>query len=237
MKLHNPTHNPLRNPLHNPLRNPLRKPLRKSAACALAMTAAAASAFLGTATAHADPIPLSTACGNITYGQDDACVYSLQLNLNAFGFGLSVDGNFGDHTLAAVKWLQTKAHLQNSAIAVDGQAGPMTITYILGFTDGLGGWSGKTVAAGPSNCTLWLWPHPNAQTASGSVDDNSGTCAGVLERSPDGGRSWSDVSSNHVITSGSVTTYDYSDNSTQLVRMCGYAWDGNSTVQACTLAF
>ena len=206
-------------------------------ASVLALTAAAATALLGTGTAHAEPIPLSTACGNITYNQQNSeCVYSLQFNLNAFGFGLAVDGDFGDRTLAAVKWVQTKAHLQNPAITVDGQAGPMTITYIVGITGGMGGWPGKSLVAGPSNCMLWLWPHPNAQTASAEIDDNGGTCEGVLERSPDGGRSWAEVSSEHIITSGSVTTYDYSDNAGQLSRVCGYAWDGNGTVGGCTVA-
>jgi peptidoglycan hydrolase-like protein with peptidoglycan-binding domain len=210
---------------------------RKTLPRIVAAIVVAVSGFLTAAPAHAEISPLGTWCGNLVYGMNNSCVASLQYNLNAFGFGLSVDGQFGNNTLAAVKWLQTKAHLQDSAIAVDGQAGSMTISWIIGITGGMGGWPGKALTAGGSSCTLFVFPHPNAQTASAQIIDNSGTCGGVLERSTDGGRTWTEVSTYHVITSGTLTTYSYTDNSGELARACGYAWNGNGTVQGCTIAF
>ena len=213
--------------------------MRRKVLTPVAALFAALSGLVAAAPARADVMPLSTNCGNLVYGMNGSdCVSSLQYNLNAFGFGLSVDGNFGSATLSAVKWLQTKAHLTNSAIGVDGQAGPMTITYIVGITGGMGGWPGKALQAGNSNCLLFLFPHPNAQTASAEIIDNSGTCGGVLERSTDGGQSWTEVSSYHVITSGSVTTYSYADDAGELARVCGYAWNGTSNTQSgCTVEF
>lgn len=213
--------------------------MRRKALAPLTAVVALVSGLIAAGPAHAEIAPLTTNCGNLTYGMNHSnCVMFLQYNLNAFGFGLSVDGNFGDNTLAAVKWLQTKAHLQDSAIAVDGQAGPMTISWIVGITGGVGGWPGKELQAGNSNCLLFVFPHPNAKTASAQIDDNSGTCGGVLERSTDGGHTWTEVSSFHVITSGSVTTYSYADNASELARVCGYAWNGTEDTQGgCTVEF
>lgn len=215
----------------------MRLKIRKTLPSMVAAAVVAVSGLVAAAPAHAEVSPLGTWCGNLVYGMNNSCVASLQYNLNAFGFGLSVDGDFGDHTLAAVKWLQTKAHLQDSAISVDGQAGPMTISWIVGITDGTGGWPGKPLSAGGSSCLLFVFPHPNTQTATAEVIDYSGTCGGVLERSSDGGRTWSEVSSYEVITSGSRQTTAATDNSGELTRACGYAWNGNGTVQGCTIAF
>src|SRR5262245_19892287 len=58
---------------------------------------------------------------DITEGEVDGCVTELQELLNKNGAGLSVDGNFGPLTLAAVKSFQA-----SHGLAVDGIVGPHT---------------------------------------------------------------------------------------------------------------
>ena len=77
-----------------------------------------------TATADAAPAPLNlqTQCGNVSRGQVNGCVTTLQTQLNQLGFGAgTVDGNFGANTQAAVKRLQAAAKLTQ-----DGIVGPAT---------------------------------------------------------------------------------------------------------------
>ena len=54
-------------------------------------------------------------------GDTGAAVKTLQTRLNAWGATLTVDGDFGPLTLAAVKAFQTAHHL-----SVDGIVGPLT---------------------------------------------------------------------------------------------------------------
>ncbi|MHC3467865.1 peptidoglycan-binding protein [Streptomyces sp. 7R007] len=64
----------------------------------------------------------SASCpSNIVEGQSGGCVATLQALLNGKGQHLSVDGDFGPLTLAAVKSFQSSAGL-----SVDGQVGPNT---------------------------------------------------------------------------------------------------------------
>ncbi|MBF9069075.1 C40 family peptidase [Streptacidiphilus fuscans] len=69
------------------------------------------------------PIDLnSSSCpANMTGGENDGCVTELQTLLNTHGFRLTVDGDFGNGTLAAVRTFQSE-----TGIAVDGQVGPQT---------------------------------------------------------------------------------------------------------------
>ena len=77
------------------------------------------------APAFAAPAPLdlnSSGCpANMTQGEDDGCVTQLQTMLNTHGFSLTVDGDFGANTVAAVRTFQSE-----TGIAVDGQVGPQT---------------------------------------------------------------------------------------------------------------
>ena len=69
------------------------------------------------------PISLtSSSCPNyITEGEIDGCVTELQQLLNAHGAALSIDGDFGALTLAAVESFQS-----SHGLSVDGIVGPMT---------------------------------------------------------------------------------------------------------------
>lgn len=58
-------------------------------------------------------------------GSEGPAVRTLQENLNKFGYGLNVDGKFGDSTHGAV------VHLQKAfGYTVDGMVGPGTQTLI-----------------------------------------------------------------------------------------------------------
>lgn len=192
------------------------------------------------ATAQATSVPAPIAwdgpnCGTIEYGQINGCVTSLQEELNNFNFGLSVDGDFGGNTLAAVKWVQTKAHLQDSSVSVDGNVGPVTKSWIHHFDD----YSYMTLAnialAGSAECIVQLDPQPAKGTASGVISWDSGTCSGAMYLSNDGGRSRVQSSGYHVITSGYVPFYPYTDTASQLEEVCVTATDGShSSGEVCT---
>jgi hypothetical protein len=76
---------------------------------ATVITATIAFAAPASATPTEIQFQSSSCPTSLTYGEDDGCVAYLQDMLNTFGFGLSVDGQFGSNALAAVKWIQTKA--------------------------------------------------------------------------------------------------------------------------------
>ncbi|WP_160311550.1 C40 family peptidase [Streptacidiphilus melanogenes] len=70
----------------------------------------------------------SPACpADIAQGEDDGCVTELQDLLNTHGAGLTVDGDFGPGTLAAVKNYQT-----SQGLAADGVVGPNTKAALYG---------------------------------------------------------------------------------------------------------
>jgi len=77
----------------------------------------------GTSSSVPAPIALtSSACpADISEGEDDGCVTELQELLNKHGAGLTVDGDFGPATLAAVEDYQGSHNL-----SVDGIVGPQT---------------------------------------------------------------------------------------------------------------
>ncbi|MFI5956894.1 peptidoglycan-binding protein [Cryptosporangium sp. NPDC051539] len=89
---------------------------------AAALVAGVLSASPAQAAAPAAINLLSSSCPtDIVQGQTSGCVTELQNLLNAHGANISVDGNFGGGTLAAVKQFQASA-----AIGVDGRVGPIT---------------------------------------------------------------------------------------------------------------
>jgi peptidoglycan hydrolase-like protein with peptidoglycan-binding domain len=77
------------------------------------------------------PAPISLTSSrcptDIEYGEKDGCVTELQQLLNAHGAGLSVDGDFGPATLAAVKSYQS-----SRGLSVDGIVGPLTKASLTG---------------------------------------------------------------------------------------------------------
>ncbi|TDT97542.1 putative peptidoglycan binding protein [Streptomyces sp. 846.5] len=208
---------------------------------AVVIGCAAAAAVLVTApSASATPAPInyhSSSCPtSLTDGEDDGCVVFLQQTLNTLGFGLSVDGQFGGNTLAAVKWAQTKAHLQDSSVGVDGQVGPVTKAWLDKF------YEQTSLQPGPSNaCSISLNPSPGSSAASATIAqiNNSASCTGWLERSDNGGASWYQVSGQHTIGGPGqwVTTYDYSDSSTQLAKACVHYVGSGQNGTTCTIGF
>ncbi|MFC1419152.1 peptidoglycan-binding domain-containing protein [Streptacidiphilus cavernicola] len=202
--------------------------------------AAAATVLVATPSAWATPAPISyhsTSCPNsLTYNEDDGCVVYLQQMLNTLGFGLSVDGQFGANTLSAVKWTQTKAHLQDSSVGVDGQVGPVTKGWIDKF------YAQSSRQPGPSNaCSIVLNPSPTSGAGGASATiaqiNNSATCTGWLERYSNG--SWSQVSGQHTIGGPGqwVTTYVYADTSTELARACVHYVGSGVSGTTCTIGF
>jgi hypothetical protein len=183
------------------------------------------------------PVPFDgPSCGTLHLGEVDGCVTSLQSYLNDLGFGLSVDGQFGANTLAAVKWVQTKAHLTDASVSIDGQVGPVTKSKIRYFDPGYYSF----LYAGNATCALVLQTHPNTGNADALIsnDGGTGTCTGQLYRSEDGGRSWNAASGSHTLQpGGQLQTYNYSDNSSELEMVCGDANDGGHDAQGCTVAF
>ncbi|QMU77777.1 hypothetical protein GXW83_20870 [Streptacidiphilus sp. PB12-B1b] len=79
------------------------------------------AALLGQAAPAAVPLTSAKCPADISEGEVDGCVTELQELLNQHGAGLSVDGDFGAGTLAAVKSYQS-AH----GLAADGIVGPNT---------------------------------------------------------------------------------------------------------------
>ncbi|WP_377273933.1 peptidoglycan-binding protein [Peterkaempfera sp. SMS 1(5)a] len=175
---------------------------------------------------------------NIVKGSTNSwCVSTLQSVLQQLGFDLSVDGQFGDQTLAAVKWVQTKAHLQDSSVGVDGQVGPVTKRWLETFIDN------QVVSLG-DGCGLDLITSPNSGSGTAQAyiseyaADGAGYCTGTLFRSTDGGRSWTAVSGEHTEANNqSVTTYAYADTSTELAKVCGTGTGPNLVDSGCTAAF
>ncbi|WP_052441058.1 C40 family peptidase [Streptacidiphilus anmyonensis] len=104
----------------------IRRPLRLLTRRVLLPAALGATLVGGlTVPAFATPGPLdlnSSSCPtNMTENENDGCVTELQTLLNTHGFHLSVDGDFGANTVAAVRTFQSE-----TGIAVDGQVGPQT---------------------------------------------------------------------------------------------------------------
>ena len=86
----------------------------------------------------------STACPTlIRFGEVDGCVSTLQALLNAKGWSLTVDGDFGNNTLAAVKAFQT-----SRGLTADGIVGANTKSAL--YT----GVSTTTTPAAPAAITL-----------------------------------------------------------------------------------
>lgn len=77
-------------------------------------------------------------------------------------------------------------------------------------------------------CTLLLlgtWDGYGDDYAAAEIIDNNPwfSCSGVLQRSSDGGQTWTDVSDWHYLSPGqSVTTYNYWDGDGYLCRVYGY---------------
>ncbi|MBN9620037.1 MAG: peptidoglycan-binding protein [Actinobacteria bacterium] len=100
---------------------------RRALVALVASTTMIAGLLTFTATAYAatapTAIPLtSSSCPtDITEGEVDGCVTELQDLLNVHGAGISVDGDFGPGTLAAVKSFQS-----GHGLTADGVVGPQT---------------------------------------------------------------------------------------------------------------
>jgi peptidoglycan hydrolase-like protein with peptidoglycan-binding domain len=96
------------------------------------------------------PIALtSSSCpADITEGEVDGCVTELQELLNKQGAGLTVDGDFGPATLAAVESYQS-AH----GLSVDGIVGPNTKASLDGTTSGVPAPIALTSSSCPADIT------------------------------------------------------------------------------------
>ena len=82
----------------------------------------------GSGTVPAAILITSSSCpANIVQGEDDGCVTDLQELLNQNGANVSVDGDFGPNTLAAVENYQS-----THGLGVDGQVGPQTKAALTG---------------------------------------------------------------------------------------------------------
>lgn len=100
-----------------------RKIIRGTCALVTVLGIQAGHIWTADATTVPAPIPLTSAScpADITQGEIDGCVTELQDLLNLHGAGLTVDGNFGPGTLAAVKNFQS-----SHGLTVDGIVGPST---------------------------------------------------------------------------------------------------------------
>ncbi|MGW7003836.1 NlpC/P60 family protein [Streptomyces sp. NPDC054933] len=96
---------------------------------ALALTGAVLGIAASPSWAAPAPVPItSTSCpGNMSQGEVDGCVVSLQQLLNANGASLTVDGNFGPDSTTAVRTYQS-AH----GLAADGIVGVATKASLVG---------------------------------------------------------------------------------------------------------
>ncbi|GER87900.1 hypothetical protein KDW_20620 [Dictyobacter vulcani] len=100
---------------------------------------------------------------NTQQGSKGNAVFALQRQLNAHGFSLSIDGDFGSHTGAAVRQYQS-----SHGLTVDGVAGPNTWLSLLGGgSNGGGGGGGSynvshspTISAGFINQVLAYYGSP-----------------------------------------------------------------------------
>ncbi|MFC1418114.1 peptidoglycan-binding domain-containing protein [Streptacidiphilus cavernicola] len=183
---------------------------------ALATGATVALLLIAAPTASATPSAInynSTSCPkSLTDGENDGCVTYLQERLNTLGYGLSVDGDFGAHTLAAVESYQTTMHGFITNVSVDGQVGPIT----KGTLDYLIGNLSTTQYGGGGSCKATLNVDGAADTASVTITASglpSGYyCSGVLfaanNSTPDVDYNVSSVHEQY--GTSSVTTYEYS---------------------------
>lgn len=173
---------------------------------------------------------------NIVEGQSGWCVDTLQTVLQQLGFSISADGEFGPQTLAAVEWVQTKAHLHDSSVSIDGQVGPVTKSWLVTFI------TGQSVSLGV-DCGLDLITNPDSGsgTAQAYISEGGSSgdyCSGALYRSTDGGGTWTQVSGEHTESSGqSVVTYAYADTASELARVCGTGTAPGLVDGGCTVAF
>jgi peptidoglycan hydrolase-like protein with peptidoglycan-binding domain len=110
-------------------------PIRVLGVAAAISVAVALLLFQGAVRANAAPAPIplsSSSCPqDIEEGQDSGCVTELQELLDAHGASLSVDGDFGPDTLAAVKSFQS-----SHGLSVDGIVGPLTKAALMGEAAG-----------------------------------------------------------------------------------------------------
>lgn len=83
----------------------------------------------GSAVPSAISITSASCPTDLTQGEDDGCVTSLQQLLNSHGASLSVDGSFGPATVAAVENYQS-----THGLSVDGIVGPATKASLTGST-------------------------------------------------------------------------------------------------------
>ncbi|WP_205752597.1 peptidoglycan-binding protein [Cryptosporangium phraense] len=120
----------------------------------------------------------SSACpSNIVQGQSGLCVSTLQALLNGKGQNISVDGEFGANTAAAVRAFQSSA-----GIGVDGQVGPQTKTALYSGTSGVPAPINLTSSSCPtdivkgqkSGCVTELQSLLNHHGASLAVDGDFG---------------------------------------------------------------
>ncbi|MFD7987670.1 C40 family peptidase [Kitasatospora indigofera] len=121
-----------------PVTLPLPRPRRLRRPGALLTAVAAACCLLAgsTGAAQAAPaaVPLTSAsCPAVmAQGEQDGCVTELQRRLNGRGASLTVDGDFGPATLAAVKSFQSANGLGADGLGADGLVGPATKAGLYG---------------------------------------------------------------------------------------------------------
>lgn len=112
-----------------------RVPIRVLGVAVAVSVAIALLLFQGVTQASAAPAPIalsSSSCPqDIEQGQDSGCVTELQDLLDSHGASLTVDGDFGPATLAAVKSFQS-----SHGLTVDGIVGPLTKAALIGEAAG-----------------------------------------------------------------------------------------------------
>jgi peptidoglycan hydrolase-like protein with peptidoglycan-binding domain len=189
------------------------------AACVLVPAAAVAAPASAAVTPSAASV--STYCpdppANLVPGDVSSCVANLQAALNGtYGFNLSVDGQYGPLTTAAVKAYQTKYGL-----SVDGQFGPHSRAAFSGLT---------ALDNDPNGhqCVATLKPVP-FYGGSGYGDWGVGVwfeasdpaidCLDQLQQDVNG--TWTTVEGTYDVKwQGSVTTKPITDNAGTSMRAC-----------------